>query len=89
MLEAIRVCWTRPRRPGWPCSSWRSGSRGGPRGHEPVLAGAVRSSLNVEGAFQHVLTDLFAFIAMAIAGAVACSPISRARMASRHWSWPR
>jgi cobalt-zinc-cadmium efflux system protein len=35
-----------------------------------VLAGANRKSLNVEGAFQHVLTDLFAFIATAIAGAV-------------------
>jgi cobalt-zinc-cadmium efflux system protein len=35
-----------------------------------VLAGADRRSLNVEGAFQHVLTDLYAFIATAIAGAV-------------------
>jgi cobalt-zinc-cadmium efflux system protein len=35
-----------------------------------VLAGANRESLNVEGAFQHVLNDLFAFIATAIAGAV-------------------
>jgi cobalt-zinc-cadmium efflux system protein len=35
-----------------------------------LLAGAERRSLNVEGAFQHVLTDLFAFIATAIAGAV-------------------
>lgn len=35
-----------------------------------VLAGADRRSLNVEGAFQHVLTDLVAFIATAIAGAV-------------------
>jgi cobalt-zinc-cadmium efflux system protein len=35
-----------------------------------VLAGANRRSLNVEGAFQHVLTDLFAFIATAAAGAV-------------------
>jgi cobalt-zinc-cadmium efflux system protein len=35
-----------------------------------VLAGTERRSLNVEGAFQHVLTDLFAFIATAIAGAV-------------------
>ena len=35
-----------------------------------VLSGAQRRSLNVEGAFQHVLTDLFAFIATAIAGAV-------------------
>jgi len=35
-----------------------------------VLAGTERRSLNVEGAFQHVLTDLYAFIATAIAGAV-------------------
>jgi cobalt-zinc-cadmium efflux system protein len=35
-----------------------------------VLAGAERRSLNVEGAFQHVLTDLFAFVATAIAGIV-------------------
>ncbi|HEX2161392.1 MAG TPA: cation diffusion facilitator family transporter [Thermoleophilaceae bacterium] len=35
-----------------------------------VLAGANRDSLNVEGAFQHILTDLFAFIATAVAGAV-------------------
>jgi cobalt-zinc-cadmium efflux system protein len=35
-----------------------------------VLAGANRRSLNVEGAFQHVLTDLFAFVATAVAGAV-------------------
>jgi cobalt-zinc-cadmium efflux system protein len=35
-----------------------------------ILAGANRRSLNVEGAFQHVLTDLFAFIATAVAGAV-------------------
>jgi cobalt-zinc-cadmium efflux system protein len=35
-----------------------------------VLSGANRRSLNVEGAFQHVLTDLFAFVATAVAGAV-------------------
>jgi cobalt-zinc-cadmium efflux system protein len=35
-----------------------------------VLHGADRSSLNVEGAFQHVLTDLVAFIATALAGLV-------------------
>jgi cobalt-zinc-cadmium efflux system protein len=35
-----------------------------------VLAGANRESLNVEGAYQHVLTDLAAFIATAVAGAV-------------------
>jgi cobalt-zinc-cadmium efflux system protein len=35
-----------------------------------LLAGTERRSLNVEGAFRHVLTDLFAFIATAIAGAL-------------------
>jgi cobalt-zinc-cadmium efflux system protein len=34
------------------------------------LAGANRRSLNIEGSFQHVLNDLFAFIATAIAGTV-------------------
>jgi cobalt-zinc-cadmium efflux system protein len=34
------------------------------------LAGANRDSLNVEGSFQHVLNDLFAFVATAIAGVV-------------------
>jgi cobalt-zinc-cadmium efflux system protein len=35
-----------------------------------LIRSAERRSLNVEGAFQHILTDLFAFIATAIAGAV-------------------
>ena len=35
-----------------------------------VLHGADRRSLNVEGAFQHVLTDLVAFVATAVAGLV-------------------
>jgi len=35
-----------------------------------VLAGANRESLNVEGAFQHILTDLAAFAATAVAGGV-------------------
>jgi cobalt-zinc-cadmium efflux system protein len=35
-----------------------------------LLAGAKRRSLNVEGAFLHIVTDLFAFVATAIAGAV-------------------
>lgn len=34
------------------------------------ISRANRSSLNVEGAFQHILNDLYAFIATAIAGAV-------------------
>ncbi|HWV84833.1 MAG TPA: cation diffusion facilitator family transporter [Capillimicrobium sp.] len=35
-----------------------------------VLARANRQSLNVEGAFQHILTDLYAFIGTAVAGGV-------------------
>jgi cobalt-zinc-cadmium efflux system protein len=35
-----------------------------------VLAKANRSSLNVEGAFQHILTDLYGFIATAAAGVI-------------------
>jgi cobalt-zinc-cadmium efflux system protein len=35
-----------------------------------TLAQANRESLNIEGSFQHLLTDLYAFIATAIAGAV-------------------
>jgi cobalt-zinc-cadmium efflux system protein len=35
-----------------------------------VLSRADRRSVNVEGAFQHVLTDLYAFVATAIAAGV-------------------
>lgn len=35
-----------------------------------VLARANRTSLNVEGAYQHVLTDLYAFIGTAVAGVI-------------------
>jgi cobalt-zinc-cadmium efflux system protein len=35
-----------------------------------ILARANRQSLNVEGAFQHIVTDLAAFVATAIAGAI-------------------
>lgn len=35
-----------------------------------TLAGADRDSLNVEGSFQHVLTDLYGFIGTALAAAV-------------------
>src|SRR3954453_8963888 len=35
-----------------------------------ALARANRASVNVEGVFQHVVTDLYAFIAMAIAASV-------------------
>jgi cobalt-zinc-cadmium efflux system protein len=35
-----------------------------------VLAGAGRGSLNVEGSFRHVVTDLYAFVATALAAVV-------------------
>jgi cobalt-zinc-cadmium efflux system protein len=35
-----------------------------------VLAGANRRNLAVEGSFQHILTDLYAFIGTAVAGAI-------------------
>lgn len=35
-----------------------------------VLAKANRSSLNVEGSFQHIITDLYGFIATLIAGVI-------------------
>jgi cobalt-zinc-cadmium efflux system protein len=35
-----------------------------------TLAGADRSSLNIEGSFQHVLTDLFGFIGTGVAAGV-------------------
>jgi cobalt-zinc-cadmium efflux system protein len=35
-----------------------------------LLAGADRDSLNIEGSFQHILTDLYAFIGTAAAAAI-------------------
>ena len=35
-----------------------------------LISRANRTSLNVEGAFQHILNDLYAFIATAIAGLI-------------------
>ncbi|WP_018161848.1 cation diffusion facilitator family transporter [Smaragdicoccus niigatensis] len=35
-----------------------------------MISRANRTSLNIEGAFQHILNDLFAFIATAIAGVI-------------------
>lgn len=35
-----------------------------------MISKANRTSLNVEGAFRHILTDLFAFVATAVAGLV-------------------
>ncbi len=35
-----------------------------------VMSKANRQSLNVQGSFQHILTDLYAFVATAVAGAI-------------------
>jgi cobalt-zinc-cadmium efflux system protein len=35
-----------------------------------LLRGSARESMNVEGSFQHIVTDLFAFIATLVAGVV-------------------
>lgn len=35
-----------------------------------TLVGAERANMGIEGSFQHILTDLFAFIGTAVAGAV-------------------
>ncbi len=48
-----------------------------------LIASAERRSLNVEGAYQHILTDLFAFVATAIAGALILTDRLRARRRDR------
>ncbi len=47
-----------------------------------TLARADRRSLNVEGSFRHLLTDLFAFVVTAVAGAVILWTASAAPTAS-------
>jgi Co/Zn/Cd efflux system component len=42
-----------------------------------AISKANRTLLNVEGAYQHILTDLFGFIATAVAGAVVAVPVGR------------
>ncbi|MCA2306040.1 cation transporter [Mycobacterium intracellulare] len=43
-----------------------------------MISRANRASLNVEGAFQHILNDLFAFIATAVAGVIVVTGFGRA-----------
>lgn len=54
-----------------------------------TLSKANRQSMNVDGAFQHILTDLFASIATAIAGAVILTTGFARADGSRRWSSPR
>lgn len=52
-----------------------------------LIARADRSSLNVEGAFQHILNDMYAFIATAIAARSSGSPAGAGPTPSPPWSW--
>jgi hypothetical protein len=52
-----------------------------------VLARANRSSLNVQGAFRHVMTDLYGFIGTVWRGSSSWSPAGPAPTRSRPWSW--
>ena len=52
---------------------------GQPRREVVALAGATARSLNVEGSFQHVLTDLYGFIGTAIAAALILLGVSSER----------
>src|SRR5499427_842641 len=49
-----------------------------------ILAKANRQSLNVEGSFQHIVTDLYAFIGTLVAGVVILWTASIEPMRSRH-----
>jgi cobalt-zinc-cadmium efflux system protein len=46
------------------------------------LAKANRENMAVEGSFQHILTDLYAFIGTAIAGVIIITPASTASIRS-------
>ena len=53
-----------------------------------VLAKANRQSLNIEGSFQHIVTDLYAFIGTFVAGLVILFTGLTGRTRSPRSSWP-
>lgn len=53
-----------------------------------LIARAGRHTLGVEGAFQHILSDVYAFIATAVAGLVVALTGSPGRTPSPPWWWP-
>lgn len=61
---------TPPEVAGWPVVLTAVAGIGVNLGATWLISKANRLSLNVEGAFQHVLNDLFAFVATAVAGLV-------------------
>jgi len=53
-----------------PGGHWHSGPGHSGRGHSGRDGGGPAQSLNVAGAFKHILTDLYAFAATAVAGLI-------------------
>ena len=68
--EAIARLIHPPAVDGWPVIAVALAGVAGNVGASWELARANRSSLNVEGAFRHVLTDLYGFIGTLIAGII-------------------
>ena len=70
IYEAIRRLFDTARGAGPAGVHHRDGRHRDQHRRRVVISKANRTSLNVEGAFQHILNDLYAFIATAIAGLV-------------------
>ena len=90
VVEAVRRLLHPPDVAGrrWSRSWRRSGSWSTSR-PPPLLGRADRRSLNVAGAFWHIVTDLFAFVATLVAGLVDRSrPAGTRPTRSRRCSWP-
>ena len=68
--EAIRRLITPPGVSGWPVLAVALAGIAVNAAATRLTGQADRSSLNVEGAFRHILTDLYAFIATAAAGLI-------------------
>ncbi len=70
VYEAVRRLVDPPRVDGWPVLAVALAGILVNLAAVRVLSGADRRSLNVEGSFQHLLTDLYGFIGTAVAAGV-------------------
>jgi cobalt-zinc-cadmium efflux system protein len=70
VYAAIRRLISPPHVSGWPMVVVGVAGIAINGGATLALAGAGRESLNVEGSYQHILTDLFAFIGTVVAGLI-------------------
>lgn len=70
IIEAIRRLFTPPQVEGWLVMVVALAGIVVNLAAVWVMGKANRQSMNVEGSFQHILTDLYAFIATAVAGAI-------------------